>query len=128
MVILFTAILFCFCDNLSAAVALSTMAAGDGMADIFGRRFGKNNKWFFSESKSVAGTVGFVVSAAACSIGLAAWLISTNTVIVMMPFPSLVARICFISAASSIVELFPFADDNWTVPTISALLAAMLIH
>lgn len=128
VVILFASILIWFCDNLSGVIALSTMAAGDGMADILGRRFGKNDKWFFSESKSIAGTFGFIVSAAACSIGLAAWLIYTNTIVVAMPFSAVVARICFISVASSIVELVPFADDNWTVPIAAAVLASILIQ
>jgi dolichol kinase len=46
-------------ENLIGITALCTMAAGDGMADIVGRRLGKDNKWFFSEKKSMAGSLAF---------------------------------------------------------------------
>lgn len=36
-------------------MAISQMAAGDGMADIIGRKFG-SAKWPFSKDKSYAGT------------------------------------------------------------------------
>ena len=127
VVILFASISLFFCDNLTGVIALCTMAAGDGMADIVGRRFGKNNKWFFSESKSIAGTLGFIASAAACSITIASWLLYTNTITMAIPFSALVARILFISTISSMVELMPFADDNWTVPITAGVLASILI-
>lgn len=127
VIILFASISLFFCDNLTGVIALCTMAAGDGMADILGRRFGKNNKWFFSESKSIAGTLGFIASAAACSITIASWLLYTNTITMAIPFSALVERILFISTVSSMVELMPFADDNWTVPITAGVLASILI-
>jgi dolichol kinase len=98
------------------------------MADIIGRRFGKNNKWFFSEKKSVAGTIGFLVTASICSIGLTAWLMYTHSVAVTMPMSVLVSRIVFISAISALVELVPGADDNWSVPITAGVLSFFLIE
>lgn len=128
VVILFSAIILCFRDNLSGVVALSTMAAGDGMADIVGRRFGRNNKWFFNENKSVAGSLGFVVAASICSTGLAAWLMYTNAVTVGLSMSALVSRIVLISILSTLVELLPGTDDNWSVPIAAGALSSLLIE
>jgi len=128
VIILLSAIMLNFRDNLSGAIALCTMAAGDGMADIIGRRFGKTNKWFFSESKSIAGTMGFIVSAALCSIGLASWLMYTNAIVVALPMGALVSRIILISVVSALVELLPVGDDNWSVPITAGVLSSILIY
>ena len=96
------------------------------MADIIGRRFGMNNKWFFSKSKSMAGTLGFAFFATLCSTGLGAWLMYTGAVQIAMPFTELFVRIVLISAVSSLVELLPIGDDNWSVPISAAVLASTL--
>lgn len=127
VVILFSAIMLSFRDNLSGVIALSTMAAGDGMADIIGRRYGKNNKWFFSEKKSVAGTLGFLLTASMCSIGLVAWLMYTHSVTVTLSMGVLISRIVWISAISAFVELIPGTDDNWSVPITAGILSYILI-
>ena len=49
------------------------MAIGDGVADIFGRRWGQT-KWFFSRDKSYAGSLAFVLFAFAGSALLTAYL------------------------------------------------------
>eukprot|EP00586_Coscinodiscus_wailesii_P021323 CAMPEP_0172506290 /NCGR_PEP_ID=MMETSP1066-20121228/193646_1 /TAXON_ID=671091 /ORGANISM="Coscinodiscus wailesii, Strain CCMP2513" /LENGTH=347 /DNA_ID=CAMNT_0013283259 /DNA_START=38 /DNA_END=1078 /DNA_ORIENTATION=- len=73
VIVLFTAVLAWWRNSLVGIVAISTMAAGDGMADLIGRRFGANNKWSFSPDKSVAGTVAFIIASTITSIGLALW-------------------------------------------------------
>jgi len=129
VVILFTSIMLFFCDNLTGVVALSTMAAGDGLADIFGRRFGKNNKWPFSESKSIAGSAAFVIAATLCSFGLSAWLIHTGTIATSMAVGwDMAQRIFFISFVSAAVELLPIGDDNWSVPIAAAVLSSILLY
>ena len=128
VVVLFSAVMLCFTDSLSGVIALSTMAAGDGMADIIGRRFGKNNKWFFCKSKSIAGSLAFIVASSFCSIGLASWLIYTHAIVVALPMGSLVSRILFISVVSALVELFPVGDDNWSVPIAAGALSSILVY
>ena len=117
-----------FRDNLTGVIALSTMAAGDGLADIFGRRFGKNNKWSFSDgSKSIAGSAAFFVGASLCSLGLSAWLISTGAIHVDMGLSEIAMEIIFISLVSAGVELLDVVDDNWSVPITAAVLSSILV-
>jgi dolichol kinase len=109
-------------------VAASTMAAGDGMADLIGRRFGKSNKWWFSDDKSVAGTVAFAISASFASYGLINWLQYTGCLEVGLSSADLALRIVWISVICSIVELLPIGDDNFTVPLSASALAAFLLQ
>lgn len=127
VIILFSAIILGFTDSLTPMVALSTMAFGDGMADIVGRRLGKNNKWFFSTSKSVAGTTAFILAATFASFVLAYWFQYTGLLTIDISAIKLVQRIFFISAISSVVELLPVLDDNWSVPITAAMLASIIL-
>jgi len=125
--ILFSSIMLFFTDNLTGVIALSSMAAGDGMADIVGRRFGKNNKWPFSSSKSIAGSLAFIVFSSLCAIGLGTWLQYTGTISTVYSFGEMTSKIVFISFASAMVELLPFGDDNWNVPLAAAALSMLLL-
>jgi len=115
-------------SNMIGIVAASTMAAGDGMADLVGRKFGKDNKWWFSDSKSVAGTVAFVVSASFTSYGLVNWFQYTGCLQIALSPMDLALRITAISVLCAIVELLPIGDDNFTVPLSAAALAALLLR
>lgn len=128
VIILLSSVLLFFRDNLTGVIAMSTMAAGDGLADIIGRRFGKNNKWPFSESKSIAGSTAFFVAASLCSLGLSAWLINTGAIHVDLGWSQIATRIIFISLASAGVELLDFVDDNWSVPITAAVLSSILLY
>ena len=103
----------------SAVVAVAQMSAGDGLADIVGRRFGRR-KWFCSGAnadKSYAGSLGFVVGATAASVGLLTWL----------GFAAPVPGLLGISCVCALVEVFvPGVDDNISVPAVGALLALAL--
>ena len=128
-IILFSATVISWRTSLPGIVAVSTMAAGDGMADIIGRRFGKTNKWFFSESKSIAGSIAFCLSAFLVSMALILWLdFSTGGIdaITGMGLESISTRIGVISILCTAIELVPGADDNWTVPLAAALLTQFL--
>ena len=61
-VVLFLSTLLGFRESPIGVVAVCQMAAGDGLADIVGRRWG-TVKWPFSASKSYAGTAAFVAGA-----------------------------------------------------------------
>jgi phytol kinase len=121
-------ILCCWRSSMVGIVALSTLAAGDGMADLVGRRFGRENKWFFSESKSIAGTAGFAVASSLCSIGLVNWLSVTGCLQYSLGPTDLALRIIAISVICAIVELFEFVDDNYSVPITAAVLTAWLLY
>ncbi len=65
-------------DSPIGVVLLATMACGDGLADLVGRRLGSTNKWFFNQSKSKAGSTAFVAGSFVPSFGLISWLTSTG--------------------------------------------------
>jgi phytol kinase len=123
VIVVFTAISLFWRENLVGVTALCTMAAGDGMADIIGRRFGAGNKWFFSETKSIAGSLAFWLSASLCTTGAAAWLSYTGCL--ELPF---VLSVVAIAAVCAMMELLPFGDDNWNVPITAAILAAIFLQ
>merc|ERR1712232_1395707 len=62
-VILLFFTLFSWTDSPIGIVSIATMAVGDGLADLVGRRLGSTNKWFFNKSKSMAGSAAFVAGA-----------------------------------------------------------------
>lgn len=127
-IILFIAIITSFKDNFIAVMALSAMAAGDGMADIVGRRFGKNNKWFFNQDKSVAGTMAFIAASSLCSIGLGFYLQSMGAIpLIELSFAELAAKFVTVSIVSAIIELFPIVDDNWSVPISAGILSYLIL-
>ncbi len=109
-------------------MALSAMAAGDGMADIIGRRFGNDNKWVFNKDKSVAGTLAFIVASSLCSIGLGFYLQAMGAVVSSVPFMESVGKFVTISVLSAFIELIPIADDNWTVPISAGFLSFLMLQ
>lgn len=114
-------------SSVIGVIAISTMAAGDGMADLVGRRWGRQNKWWFSEDKSVAGTVAFAISSALTSYGLVQLFMATGFYDSPLAPLSLLLRISGISVACSMIELLPIGDDNYNVPISAAILAAVLL-
>jgi dolichol kinase/tetrahydromethanopterin S-methyltransferase subunit G len=109
-------------------IAMSTMAAGDGMADLVGRKWGRNNKWWFSEDKSVAGTVAFAISSTLTSYGLVQLFMTTGFYQSPLAPLALLLQIAGISVVCSMIELLPFGDDNYTVPISAAILTALLLQ
>lgn len=122
-IILFLVSLFAFRSSIPGVFVIGQMAAGDGMADIVGRKFGAR-KWPFSTSKSIAGSLGFVAGAFTATLALLYIYSATGCISfdISMQWP-LVLLISFICAA---VELVPIGDDNITV-SIAALVASYLL-
>jgi len=119
-------------DSFPGVVAMTTMAAGDGMADIIGRRFGKNGyKWPFSDGqKSLVGTAAFCASAFALTTAACYWLLLTGCLALpsTLAFADVALRIGAISCICALVEILPIGDDNYTVPGSAALLAALWLR
>lgn len=111
-------------ESVVGLVAVSQMAAGDGMADIVGRRWG-GKKWPFSSTKSYAGTGAFVVSGFLVSVGLIAWFHFWGLVPALTL--GVVGRVGVISVLCAIVELVPWGDDNVNVPVVASALATALL-
>ena len=106
-------------------VGIAQMAAGDGLADIVGRRYGKM-KWSFAPSKSVAGTVGFIVAATIVTTMLLLLYGATGS-LPQYSLETLLPRVALISVLCSAVELAPFWEDNVSVPFAGAALASILL-
>mmetsp|Transcript_2814 Transcript_2814/g.4576 ORF Transcript_2814/g.4576 Transcript_2814/m.4576 type:complete len:306 (+) Transcript_2814:17-934(+) len=110
-----------------AAVAVCQMAIGDGIADIFGRRFGKT-KWPFSKSKSVEGSLAFVAGGFGSSLGMIHVLHATG--FTALTAAAAAPAVLLISVLSAGVELLPASllDDNISVPGFAAVLSYLLLR
>jgi len=119
---------------LPGVVAVCQMAVGDGFADIVGRRLGRT-KWGIVDNKTVEGSLAFVLSAWAASLGMLAgchYLGYTT-----LTASAAAAPMAIISVACAAIELFStplrrlvgeFGDDNLTVPLAGALLSLLLLR
>jgi phytol kinase len=116
-------------DSPVGIVALSALAAGDGVADLIGRRYGYNNKWPGSK-KSVAGSLAFWMASTLCATALLLWFQHWGMFQLALSSTDLVLRLAGICFVSALLELVPatIADDNYSVPISAGLLTAYLIH
>ncbi len=112
-------------DLPAGVVALMMLSGGDGLADIFGKRFGKVPlPW--SKKKTWAGSIamflgGTIFSIAVISAFLLAGIWSSS-------FESFVFPILVIGLVSTAVESLPIEEyDNITVPFIAVLLGLFLL-
>jgi len=118
---------------LPGVVAVCQMAVGDGLADIVGRRFGRT-PWRIVEKKTLEGSLAFVLSAWAASLGMLAGChtlgyTSLNAAAAALPmlFISLVCATIELLSAPLQRLLGDFADDNLTVPLAGAILTVLLL-
>mmetsp|Transcript_13633 Transcript_13633/g.47336 ORF Transcript_13633/g.47336 Transcript_13633/m.47336 type:complete len:335 (-) Transcript_13633:47-1051(-) len=113
--------------------AITQMAAGDGLADIVGRRWGVV-KWPWSDSKSIAGSLGFVVGASVVMMAELLWFNAFG--LLSFKGTEVYDKVILISLLCAAVELIPLdkvlpgrlGDDNVTVPAVAAVLALLLLR
>jgi hypothetical protein len=105
-------------------VAVSQMAAGDGIADIFGRRYGKT-KWPFAPTKSLVGSTAFVVGGFVVSTALLALMNHTGVLAidVVQKAPLLLG----ISLLSAAVELLPISEHFYLSCLLCGCLSVYLL-
>lgn len=129
VVILAVSILLFWRDSAVGIVALSALAAGDGVADLVGRRFGQTNKWPNTD-KSVAGSLAFWVASTACAAGLLLWMQLWGCLTLSFSAMELVWRLAGICLVSAILELAPttLLDDNYSVPISAGVLTALFLQ
>jgi len=112
-------------SSIIGVVALAQMAAGDGLADIVGRKVG-GARWPFSDRKTYAGSLGFVLGGFTVSLGLVYWLATFSCVdLGGLGLADVAVRLAAVSVASALVELVPLGDDNVTVPLTAAVFTAL---
>jgi phytol kinase len=105
-------------------IALMLLCGGDGLADIIGRRYGRE-KIFWNQGKSWAGSLGMFVGG---------WLFATAILAAYIgagvfpgPLSLYLPGITLIAAVGTAVESLPFRDlDNFTV-TAAALILGILL-
>ncbi|XP_055812834.1 probable phytol kinase 3, chloroplastic [Solanum dulcamara] len=105
---------------------ICNLCAGDGFADIVGRRFGKQ-KLPYNKNKSFAGTIAMATAGFVASIGFLHYFslfgyiqVSSKMVLVFL----------FMSLAAALVESHPLSselDDNLTVPLTSMLVGSLVL-
>ncbi|CAN4093525.1 unnamed protein product [Withania somnifera] len=105
---------------------ICNLCAGDGVADIVGRKFGKQ-KLPYNKNKSFAGSIAMAIAGFLASIGFLHYFslfgyiqVSSKTVL---------GFLCM-SLAAALVESHPLSselDDNVTVPLTSVLVGSLVI-
>ena len=91
-------------------------------------RYGKT-KWSFAPTKSVQGTLAFMIGSFLSSFVLLQWLMYNHSLLVPIDLYNVqnIVILLFISMICSIVELIPVLDDNVTVPVVAAILSKLLL-
>lgn len=105
--------------------AICNLCAGDGLADIVGRRFG-NQKLFYNKNKSVAGSIAMATAGFLASIGFMHYFSLFGFV---QESWEMVLGFCIVSLATALVESHPLStklDDNLTVPLASVLVGSLV--
>ncbi|XP_059430124.1 probable phytol kinase 3, chloroplastic [Corylus avellana] len=105
--------------------AICNLCAGDGLADIIGRRFG-GDKIPYNRDKSVAGSVAMVSGGFLASVGYMYYFSLFGFV---RGNWEMVLGFLVVSLASALVESLPIStelDDNLTVPLTSILVGTLV--
>ncbi|CAO2814404.1 unnamed protein product [Amaranthus hypochondriacus] len=105
--------------------AICNLCAGDGLADIVGRRLGKH-KLPYNQNKSYAGTIAMAIAGFVASVGYMHYFSMFGF---MEQSSDLVLRFLIVSLISALVESLPIStelDDNLTVPLASFLAGGFL--
>ncbi|KAL0377284.1 UNVERIFIED_CONTAM: putative phytol kinase, chloroplastic [Sesamum radiatum] len=108
-----------------AIAAVCNLCAGDGMADIVGRRFG-SQKLPYNKNKSVVGSITMACAGFLASVGYMFYFSSFGYI---QESTNMVLGFLIVSIAAALVESHPLStefDDNLTVP-LTALLVGSLV-
>ncbi|XP_058110339.1 probable phytol kinase 2, chloroplastic [Magnolia sinica] len=108
-----------------AIAAICNLCAGDGMADIIGRRFG-SQKLPYNCNKSIAGSIAMGCAGFIASL----WYMHYFSLFGLIEESwRLIAGFFVVSAMSAVVESLPISaelDDNLTVPLTSLLVGSLV--
>ncbi|KAK1320150.1 hypothetical protein QJS10_CPA03g01161 [Acorus calamus] len=105
--------------------AICNLCAGDGVADIMGRRFGRH-KLPYNDKKSFIGSISMACAGFLASVGYMHYFSSFGFMKVSW---DIALRFLFVSVFAAIVESLPIStdlDDNLTVPLTSFLLGSAI--
>lgn len=105
--------------------AICNLCAGDGFADIIGRRFG-SQKLPYNKNKSIAGSIAMALAGFLASIGYVHYLSRFGFI---QESWGIVSGCLCVSIATALVESLPISttlDDNLTVPLASFLIGSLV--
>ncbi|KAF3775974.1 putative phytol kinase 1 [Nymphaea thermarum] len=128
VLVLMCSALFFWRKSPVGVVSLTMMCAGDGVADIMGRRFG-TQKLPYNEQKSWVGSISMFLFGSLSSLGMLFYFHSLGYF--PLNWQNTASNVALISLIATIVESLPIAkaiDDNISVPLISMLLAMLLFE
>ncbi|KAL2500174.1 putative phytol kinase 2 [Abeliophyllum distichum] len=110
----------------AAIAAICNLCAGDGIADIAGRRFGRL-KLPYNKNKSIVGTTAMATCGFLASIG---YMLYFSWFGYIQESSKMVLGFFIVSLASAFVESHPSStklDDNFTVPLASLLVGSFAL-
>ncbi|XP_030463411.2 probable phytol kinase 3, chloroplastic [Syzygium oleosum] len=108
-----------------AIAAICNLCAGDGFADIIGRRFGRH-KIPYNSDKSFAGSIAMFTAGFVASLGFLSYFSSFGYI---QGSWEMVSGFLMVSLACALVESHPLSselDDNLTVPLTSILVGSLV--
>ncbi|KAJ0987637.1 hypothetical protein J5N97_005993 [Dioscorea zingiberensis] len=108
-----------------AIAAICNLCAGDGVADIVGRRFG-TQKLPYNQNKSFAGTIAMAVAGFIASVVYMHYFSIFGYMDVNW---SLIVGFMIVSLTAALIESLPISselDDNLTVPLTSLLVGSLV--
>jgi len=122
----------CFTSSPAAVVALSSLCAGDGLADVAGRRWGKGalGALPWSGGKTLAGSLACFGGSWAASVGMVAYLRACGVGLGVGELSAwrLAAGCAQCALAATLVESLPVREiDNLTVPAVAALVSKIAL-
>lgn len=110
--------------SLVGVIAMCQMAAGDGFAELVGRRL-QGSRWWFSKEKTYAGSAGFVLGATFTTLAMVQWLHFCGCVAISAA--TIWPQVLLISTLAALAEVIPLeVDDNISVPAVAAALTRFL--
>lgn len=107
--------------------AICNLCAGDGIADVIGRRFG-HKKLPYNSNKSIAGSISMAAAGFLVSIWYMHYFSSFGYLEESL---GMALRFLVVSIAAALVESLPIStelDDNLTVPLTSALVGSFIFE
>ncbi len=106
-------------------IALMLLCGGDGLADIIGKRLGKNPlPW--SKNKTWAGSLAMFAGGWLFALAILGLYVAAGTF--HGPFETYVLPVTVIALVGALVESLPYGDiDNLTVPAVAVLLGYLLL-
>jgi len=106
--------------------ALMMLCGGDGLADIFGKRF-RSAQLPWSRNKSLAGSLAMFIGGWLFSFGIIGFYVLFG--VFAAPLTDYLIPITVIALAATLIESLPLKDvDNLTVPAISLLVGYLLFQ